>query len=278
MNLWEDTVDEEKLIRAAHDFMRLNPDYRDTASNFDLMAAVIGRCRLDPSKVADLNTAWSQVKVITRNDPKPVAQSPASVRPRQTTVIPVAPAPEPNPPIDETQAALDAAAKELISSYGGNSGFKTFFDNLSAKQMESELRDFRFQRAVEICFPQTEASLLTRGDHVRGVQIVRAAESSGSDVYAAERAVAHSRDLHTQAYAGYQERAPGPEGGKPHWGPSFANRRTAQTGPRTMTASEARANELANAARSRQPEKPRADAVREAQDAEAKDKVERWSR
>jgi hypothetical protein len=264
-------VQEEQLMRAVQDFLRLNRDYADTQINFDLMRAVIEREKLDPSRVSDLNAAWSRVKVITRNDPKPVAQSPATVRPRQTTVIPVPVAPAPEPPIDEAQAALDTAAKELISSYGGNSGFKTFFNNLTAKQMESELRDFRFQRAVEICFPQAEASLLTRGDYMRGVQVVRAAEISGSDVYAAERAIA-------QAYAGYQERAPGPEGGKPHWGPSFANRRTAPTGPRTMTASEARANELTNAARSGQPEKPRADAAREAQLEEAKVKAERWSR
>ena len=241
------------------------------------MYAVIEREKLDPSRVSDLGRAWQVVKIITRND-APINQTPATVRPRQTTVIPVPVAPEPEPPIDETQAALDAAAKELISSHGGDSGFKTFFNNLSAKQMESELRDFRFQRAVEICFPRTEANLLTRGDYVRGVQVVRAAEISGSDVYAAERAIAHSRDLHAQAYAGYQERAPGPEGGKPHWGPSFANRRTAQSGPRTMTASQARANELANAARSGQPEKPRADAAREAQLEEAKVKQARWNR
>jgi hypothetical protein len=265
-------VEDEKSIRAAQDFMRLNPDYRDTASNFDLMASVIGRYGLDPCSVSGLNTAWSRVKVITRND------APATVRPRQTTAIPVPVAPEPNPPIDETQAVLDVAAKELIAGYGGDSGFKTFFNNLSAKQMESELRDFRFQRAVEICFPQTEASLLTRGDYVRGVQEVRAAEISGSDVYAAERAIAHSRDLHAQAYAGYQERAPGPEGGKPHWGPSFANRQSAQSGRGPMTAAEARANELANAARSGQPEKSRADAVREAQLDEAKTKQARWNR
>jgi hypothetical protein len=278
MNLWEETkVEEEKLIRAAQDFLRLNRDYADTQINFDLMRAVIEREKLDPSSVSDLNTAWSRIKVITRND-APIDQTPATVRPRQTTVIPVPVAPALEPPIDEAQAALDAAAKELVASYGGDSGFKTFFNNLSAKQMEAELRDFRFQRAVEICFPQTETSLLTRGDYVRGVQVVRAAEISGSDPYAAERAIAKSRDLHAQAYANYQERAPGPEGGKPHWGPSFANRRTVQTGPRNMTASEARANELANAARSGQPEKSRADAIREAQLEEAKVKAERWSR
>jgi hypothetical protein len=278
MNLWEETkVEEEKLIRAAQDFMRINPDYADTASNFELMAAVIGRYRLDPSSVSDLNTAWSRVKTITRNDAQ-VDQTPVTVRPRQTTVIPAPVAPAPASPIDETQAALDAAAKELISSYGGDSGFRTFFNNLSARQMESEMRDFRFQRATELCFPQTEDSLLTRGDYVRGAQVVQAAQVSGSDVYAAERAIAKSRDMHAQAFANYRERAPGPEGGKPHWGPSFANRMTVQTGPRTMSASEARANELANAARSGQPEKPRADAIREAQEADAKVKAERWSR
>jgi hypothetical protein len=269
-------VEEDKLIRAAQDFMRLNRDYADTQANFDLMHWVIEREKLDPSSVSDLNTAWSRVKVITRND-APV-QTPAAIRPRQTTVIPVAPALEPKPPVNETQAALDAAAKELIASYGGDSGFKTFFNNLSAKQMEAELRDFRFQRAVEICFPQTETSLLTRGDYVRGAQVVRAAEISGSDPYAAERAVAKSRDMHAQAYAGYQEKAPGPEGGKPHWGPSFANRNAPQVRPRPMTAAEARANELANAARSGQPEKSRADAIREAQLEEAKVKQARWNR
>jgi hypothetical protein len=118
MNLWEETkVEDEKSIRAARDFLRLNRDYADTRANFDLMAAVIGRYRLDPSSVSDLNTAWSRVKIITRNDAS-IVQTPAAVRPRQTTAIPVPVASEPNPPVDETQAALDAAAKELISSYG----------------------------------------------------------------------------------------------------------------------------------------------------------------
>ena len=82
MNLWEETkVEEEKLIRAAQDFLRLNLDYADTQTNFDLMRAVIEREKLDPSSVSDLNTAWSRVKVITRND-APIHQTPVTVRPR----------------------------------------------------------------------------------------------------------------------------------------------------------------------------------------------------
>jgi hypothetical protein len=61
-------VDEDKLIRAARDFLRLNRDYADTQANFDLMHWVIEREKLDPSSVSNLSTAWSRAKVITRND------------------------------------------------------------------------------------------------------------------------------------------------------------------------------------------------------------------
>jgi len=158
---------------------------------------------------------------------------------------------------------LSQAAQDLIESYGGTRGFKEFFDSLTAKQMESEMRSLKFQRAVELAFPQSTPSLLTRGDHVSAAQAIRMAEISGSDPRELEKAIAVSRDLYAQAYANYQERPAGPKGGKPHWGPSFANRQNAQTGRRAMTAEEAKANEQANEARYRQPEKPRADAVRE---------------
>jgi len=109
---------------------------------------------------------------------------------------------------------LTDAAQELIESYGGTRGFKEFFDSLTAKQMENEMRSLKFQRAVELCFPQTEASLLTRGDHVSAAQAVRMAEISGTDARELEKAIAVSRDLHAQAYARYEERPAGPQGGR----------------------------------------------------------------
>lgn len=119
MNLWEDTkVEEEKLISAAQDFLRLNRDYADTQTNFDLMCAVIEREKLDPSRVSDLNAAWSRVKVITRND-APIDQASATVRPRQETIIPATPASQPQPQPQPVSTAL-ASLRSLIRHGDGD--------------------------------------------------------------------------------------------------------------------------------------------------------------
>ena len=257
--------------KAANEFFARHPEIElqvtaDPQAAYEFgnrMAIAVRSLGLDGTQVSHWEAGW---KLEQANRPAP--------RTRQETVIPAAPAPQPATLVDE----LTAAAQDLIESYGGTRGFKEFFDSLTAKQMESEMRSLKFQRAVERAFPQNAPSLLTRGDYVNAAPAIRRAEISGTDARELERAIAVSRDLHAQAYAGYQERPAGPEGGKPHWGPSFSNRNASTGRLRVMTADEAKANELANAARNRQPEKPRADAVREAQEAEAKAKAERWSR
>jgi hypothetical protein len=257
--------------KAANEFFARHPEIElqvtaDSSAAFEFgnrMAIAVRSLGLDGTQVSHWEAGY---KVEQANRP--------AARPRQETAIPAAPASQPAATVDE----LSQAAQDLIESYGGTRGFKEFFDGLTAKQMENEMRSLKFQRAVELTFPQNAPSLLTRGDYVNAAQALRMAEISGTDPRELERAIVVSRDLHAQAYANYQERPAGPEGGKPHWGPSFANRQNAQSGRRTMTAAEAKANELANAARSRQPEKSRADAVREAQELEAKAKQERWSR
>jgi hypothetical protein len=261
-------VREADLISAAQEFLRLTSEYEDTQSNFDLMRAVIERDKLDPTNVRDLSRAWQTVRAIQRNDQRP-SQAPA---PQAPPVVQAPVSPTPEPPVDE----VTASAQALIAKHGGVSGFKVFFDGLTAKQMEVEMRSMIFQRAVETCFPEVGPELLTRGDYVRAAQNVRAAEISGGDIHATQQAIAESRDRVAQAYANYQERAPRAEGGIPHWGPSFGNRQTATPGRKTMTADEARANELANAARSGQPETPRADAARDAAKARRDEVERRW--
>ena len=130
-----------KIAEAAGQFFARHPELQLTeASAFEFgkqIGVAIRKLNLDGSAVEHWESAWTieQAKRVP-------------TRPRQETVLPATPAPRAEP-IDD----LTKAAQELIESHGGTQGFKTFFNNLTAKQMESAMSDFRFQRAVEICFP-----------------------------------------------------------------------------------------------------------------------------
>ena len=256
--------------RACYEFCARHPEAELQFSNQqaaeafgERMAVAVKYLGLDGSSVEHWERGW---RVEQANRPAPRQAESARV-----------PQPAPTQPTESVDE-LTAAARDLIHGQGGVHGFRSYYNGLTATQVEAAMRSMKFQRAVELCYPQDTPSLLTRGDHVSAAQAVRAAEISGTDPRAVERAIAKSRDLHEQSYARYRERPAGPEGGKPHWGPSLENRHHAQARRRAMTAEDARVNEQANLARSGQPLKARADAVREAQEREAKEKQDRWKR
>jgi hypothetical protein len=216
--------------------------------------------------IEDLEWAWTA----TRG--KRIKSTPnVDARPRQATALPsAAPSSVQSEQVDGTEAALDAAAHALIA--GGLS--KQTVDLMSAHQYELKMRDFAFQRAVEILDGAPKTNLMTRGDFVRGNQAVRQAELSGADIAEVDREIRRSREERAGAFAGYQEKKAASEGGGRHYsGLSFGDRVNTAPGRRRLTADEARRAELENT----RPTVSRADADLEARKARADELRRKWN-
>ena len=143
------------------------PDFDQSESSARLMAAGLREAGLYPTSSDHLAAVWLKIR-------------------------PSTPAPE---PFAKTEDKLTSAARALIAYVGGDAAFSQLVDNLSAKEIERRMRDFVFQKAIELVSPTEAPSILTRGDLVRGANVVRTAERTGSDIAAAHAAVAASREL-----------------------------------------------------------------------------------
>jgi hypothetical protein len=257
-----------KIADAASAFFARHPELQFTDSQaFEFgkkIGNVIRSLNLDGTSVEHWESAWT-IEQAKR----------APARPRQETSVPV---PKPQVETQRPDDQLTAAARALIASVGGTDSFKQLVNGLSAKEMERRMRDFAFQKACEIAFPSASPSpsILTRGEFVRGSNVVRSAEYAGADIAAAQAAVAASREAHAAGFANYRP-ATTTETVNPHYINPMA-RKGATPARKAYSPAELRRFESANAARSTQPGKPRADAVREQQELEAKAKQDRWNR
>jgi hypothetical protein len=261
---------DKNLERAFKEFCARHPEFEEGPGS-KFYAVQMGKRLLEAGRdvatatIEDLEWAWAR----TRGKRIRTAPS-ADARPRQATALPsAAPAPaQPEP--DSTDAALDAAARALIAS--GLS--KQTVDSMSAHEYELKLRDFAFQRAVEILDGAPKTNLMTRGDFVRGNQAVRQAELSGADIAEVDREIRRSREERASAFAGYQEKKAASEGGGRHYsGLSFGDRVNTAPGRRRLTADEARRAELENT----RPTVSRADANNEACKARAEELRRKWN-
>jgi len=133
-----------------------------------------------------------------------------------------------------------------------------------------------FLRADEILNPRAAQPLLTRGDHVVA-QGKKERQHTSQLTRETVEAVERSKRAISSAYANHREPAPQPEGGVP-MPMSFGDRRAAAPRRKTLSKEELAQNERENAARNRQPEKSRADAVREEQLRQGRARQERLSR
>jgi hypothetical protein len=239
----------DRCATAFRVFQARFPDYENynSEATAERMAAELCAAKLDADNADHLAVVWQKIR-------------------------PAAPA-----PVAEPEDSLTSAARALIARFGGDLAFSQLVDNLSAKELERMMRNFAFQKAIELVSPAEETRTLTRGDLVRGENVVRQTERTGGDIAAAHAAVAASRELVASAYANYVQPT-ATETVDPHYVNPMA--RKGATGPRrkAYTPEELKRFERENAARSGQPEKSRADAILEAQEAAAKVRVERWSR
>jgi hypothetical protein len=225
------------------------PDYENYNSEATArrMAAELNEAGLSADSADALGVIWSKIR--------PAA--PATV-------------------VTETEAdSLTLAARALISSVGGDAAFSQLVNDLSAKELERRMRDYSFQRAIELVTPTEAPSTLTRGDLVHGANIVRTAERTGGDIAEAHAAVAASRELVSSAYANYVPPT-ATQTADPHFYNPMA-RKPASARRQAYTPAELKQFERENAARNTEPKQSRADAVREAQEAEAAAKLARWN-
>jgi len=177
--------------RAMTEFITKVPEANTEQFGYTCVS-LFARWGLDGTQVGHWEQAWTFL-------------NPAPARARQETRVPVRAPESAQEPVDPTQAALDAAARQLIADHGGNFGFKNFYNNLTAAQTERWMNDFAFQRAVELCFPAPSPNALTHGAFVHGARVVRTAEYAGADIANAEKNVAESRQATQAAFANHQE-------------------------------------------------------------------------
>ena len=228
------------------------PEFDNSESTMHAMFLTLQAEGRDPRSVHDLSAAWQSVR------PAPVA--PASIA--------------------EPPDALTLAAKRLISSCGGEHATRKIISDLSASEYARRSMDPVFVCADEILNPRATQPLLTRGDHVVA-QGKRSREHTAQLTRETVEAVERSKRDISSGYANHREPEPAAEGGVPNpTGLSFGDRRAAANAPRrqVFTKEELLRNERENAARNRQPEKSRADAVREEQLRQGRARQERWSR
>jgi hypothetical protein len=256
-------AEQDEVMAALHEFVRRYPE-ADTEFTGRMLAETLKQLGLSGRNIDEMEQAYlvMQEKFASVVEAEAMRQ----VRPRQVTKAPQ-PLQTPTPaPVAPAESALDAAANEMIRS-----GLtRQAFNNLTAKETEMRMMDPVFQHAVEILFPEAEPNLLTRGDHVRGSQVIRAAEIAGADLAEAARAVAASREAHAQAFANYSAPKTGPEGGIVRPGDRCmacvrglqCTVHGARAPRRNMTLAEAKQNELRNGPRTQV--KSRGDLNREA--------------
>jgi hypothetical protein len=176
-------------------------------------------------------------------------------------------APAPVPVAEPTDSPLEAEAKRLIAS--GEVTVQSV-QNMSSHELEMRARSEAFCLALEL-LPKPAPETRTRGDIVIAEGRKNHASKNGIVLdYDAVAAVEASRRAVAEGYANYQP-SPSRPAVDPHMNNAMARRKA-------FTSAELKQFERENAARSSEPTQSRADAIREAQLAEAKVKAARWSR
>lgn len=229
-------------------FVARNPAYDESEESAKRMAAELRALGLSPLNAEHLEIAWQKIR-------------PASA------------------PSSESADQVEVEARRLVDSGEVNADK---IRGMGSEEFERACHSSAFLRAVEILEPPAPTDRPpTRGEVVRSsglTELVRRGEIVIAP-YDPATEVERSRREFDSGFANHREPKPEAAGGVPHWsGMSFGDRRAAQKRPRAMTLEEMKANEAANAARNRQPEQPRGEAVREAQEREARAKQDRFNR
>jgi hypothetical protein len=147
---------------------------------------------------------------------------------------------------------------------------------MSSHELELRIRSEAFCLALELLKPAPEP-IQTRGDMIIAQGRKNHANKEGIVLdYDPVAAVEAARRAVAEGYANYQ-----PSPSRPAVDPHLQNpmaRRGAAPSRKVYSPAELKRFERENAARSTEPTKSRADAVREAQEADARVQAERWSR
>jgi hypothetical protein len=192
----------------------------------------------------------------------------------------VRPAPGPQPvPVAEPADVLTLAARQLISSCGGEHATRKIIADMSATEYQRRSSDPVFVRADELVNPRAAQPLLTRGDHVVA-QDKREREHTAQLTRETVEAVERSRREFSSGFANHREPEPSQHFSNPLASPWQREGigGTARPRRKMLSKEELECNERENAARNRQPENPRADAIREEQLRQGRARQERLSR